>query len=145
MKRLVLFSSTLLFLASCATNDQNAPEKDSAPAEQVKTVTKEYREQYDSGQLKIEGKMVNDQRQGLWKSYYPDGKKWSETTFDKGVKSGNTTTYFENGMMRYNGQYKNDQKVGVWNLYNPDGTLEKAVNLDESPETEKHIEEHSSR
>lgn len=145
MKRLIFFLSILPLFAGCAATEQETPKKDEKSTETAERVSTEYRERYDSGQLKIEGTLVNEKRHGLWKSYYPDGKKWSETTFVDGVKTGPTTTFFENGMMRYTGHYENDQKVGVWNLYNPDGVLERTLNLDEEPETEKHIQEHSSR
>lgn len=145
MKHFFFFLFVSASLAGCGSNKPAPPKEKDVPTETQKRVRKEFQEKYASGQIKIEGTLVNEKRHGLWKSYYPDGKKWSETTFVDGVKTGPTTTYYENGMMRYNGQYENDEKVGIWNLYNTEGVLEKSVNLDEDPETEKYIQQFSSQ
>lgn len=134
MKKYLLIGAIGVLAAACrpAANDAApAVEKDTAaaPAATPPAKTEDHQEFYDNGALKIEGKKVNGKRHGQWTSYYPDGKKWSETTFDNGVKSGPTRSFYENGMMRYSGQYKNDEKAGTWNFYNDAGVLEKTADL----------------
>ncbi len=143
MKYLLLTMMMWACLAACQTADQqNKKQSDSnvlneqeKPADDSeKSIEQDF---YDNGQLKMEGPVVNGQRHGLWKSWYENGLKWSETTFKSGVKTGPTTTYYENGMMRYSGQYENDQRVGSWQFYNREGKLEKSVDHDKSDEGTK--------
>lgn len=121
-------------LASCqqekkAPRSENAPTQKTIPGDSESPVVEEYSEVYDNGNLKLKGKKVNGQRDGLWVSYYQNGTKWSETTFEAGVKKGPTTTYYEDGMMRYTGQFKDDKKTGIWKFYNKEGKLEKTLDL----------------
>jgi len=51
---------------------------------------------YDNGTLKSVVTYINDTIEGVAKKYYQDGKIWSETNYNNGVK-GITTTYDENG------------------------------------------------
>ena len=59
----------------------------------------------------------------MWMSFYPNGLKWSELHFDKGLREGPNMTYFESGKLRYDGFYKNDLKDSVWNYYDSTGKL----------------------
>jgi antitoxin component YwqK of YwqJK toxin-antitoxin module len=136
MKYLLIFAMILGSLVACQSpGEEKTPESKVAnpKAETKKPVgntSNMHREYHENGQLKLEGPMVDGKRHGLWKSWYENGLKWSETTFSHGVKSGPTITYYENGMMRYNGEYLNDERVGLWNFYNEDGILEKKVDHD---------------
>lgn len=112
-------------LFSCNTPSQSEEAK-GASAEQV---VEDYTEFYDNGQIKIEGKTVNGKRHGMWKSYYENGLKWSETSFNMGQKSGLTTTYLEDGMMRYQGQYYNDERTGEWLFYDSLGYIMKKIDF----------------
>lgn len=86
----------------------------------------DYEEFYESGALKIEGNFDDiNARNGLWISYYEDGKKWSESFYIHGKKEGHSLTFFPNGKIRYVGEYKNDEKTGLWRFYNESGDLEK--------------------
>jgi len=136
----VLFLTTLLFTILSACNTPNSPgsgaDSTTANTDTVPVELKDHVEYYENGQVKITGKMADGKREGPWKSYYLDGKKWSETTFKNGIKSGPTVTYYENGMMRYRGQYEGDKRTGVWQFYNEEGTLEKTLDLSsEVPES----------
>lgn len=85
---------------------------------------KDYEEFYESGALKIEGDFDENQaRNGLWISYYEDGKKWSESLYLHGKKEGHSVTFFPNGKVRYIGEYKNDEKFGLWRFYDEAGEL----------------------
>lgn len=84
----------------------------------------DYQEFYESGQLKIEGNYdQNEQRHGLWVSYYDNGQKWSESSYKNGLKHGHSITFFPNGNVRYVGEYKEDEKSGTWTFYNEEGEV----------------------
>lgn len=76
---------------------------------------------YESGAIKMRGIMKDGKREGLWKSWYEDGKQWSETTFAAGIKNGKTTTWYENGNKRYTGIYTNDLESGKWTYWDESG------------------------
>ena len=84
----------------------------------------DYQEYYESGKLKIEGNYdANNQRHGLWVSYYENGQKWSESVYKNGLKNGHSITFFPNGNVRYVGDYKEDKKTGTWTFYNETGEV----------------------
>lgn len=87
-------------------------------------------EYHDNGMLSIEGTTIDGKRSGLWRSYYPTGLKWSETTFKQGVMEGPTVTYYPNGMMRYNGFYHDNDRSGLWNFYDTLGVLDLRIDMD---------------
>jgi antitoxin component YwqK of YwqJK toxin-antitoxin module len=130
---------------SCVSQNENqsktAPEEEKQETPAVSN-SEIYREFYPDSALKIEGRQVNGQREGKWTSYYPNGLKWSETTFRAGVKDGPTITYYESGIMRYSGQYYNDYKTGIWQFYNEEGKLDKTVDL--TPQLNNSLESDSA-
>ena len=78
---------------------------------------------YENRQMQMDGEYKDGKRNGLWVSWYMNGKKWSEGTFKNGKSEGRRVTYFENGKVRYDGAYKNDQRVGKWRFYDETGKL----------------------
>lgn len=94
--------------------------------------TKDYQEFYINGALKIEGDYDADKkRHGLWKSYYENGLKWSESFYSHGVKSGHSITFYPTGKVRYVGEYKDDRKIGRWQFYDEEGKLSSEENYSE--------------
>lgn len=75
------------------------------------------------GSLQLEGTIENDKRQGLWKSYYPNGDPWSQTEFKDGLKEGQTKTWYRNGKLRYSGYFIDDKEGGEWHWYDSTGTF----------------------
>ena len=69
----------------------------------------------------MHGMMKEGKREGLWKSFYENGLKWSETTFAAGIKNGKTSTWYENGKKRYDGFFTNDLESGKWTYWNESG------------------------
>jgi antitoxin component YwqK of YwqJK toxin-antitoxin module len=70
---------------------------------------------YENGQIQMKGP-VNDegQRHGNWKSWYDDGKVWTEGRFDNGKRTGKGVIYYTNGQKRCEGMYEDDKAVGEW-------------------------------
>lgn len=84
---------------------------------------------FENGQTKIEGKLINGKRTGLWKAHFENGFLQSEGEFINGVRTGIAKVYFPDGTLRYEGNYENDKEVGVWKFYNNKGELVKEENF----------------
>ena len=129
MKNTILLFTVLLFLSACQNNKDNTSKSDIAVSsknyvkeeivpEIIVSKTGSFLERYPNGNLKTEGwRNSSEQRDGVWYSYYENGNKWSELSYDKGVKNGASVVYYPNGQIHYKGQYKNDKKLGEWIFY----------------------------
>lgn len=86
---------------------------------------------HENGKVYMMGKIVNSERDGIWKTYYEDGTHWSETSFKEGLTHGPTTTWYKNGKIRFTGFYTDGEKSGTWYWYNEKGELNKKIELGE--------------
>ena len=61
----------------------------------------------------------NDTAHGVYKSYYSDGKKAEEGTFDMGYQIGVWKQYYNtaNNYLASVGEFKNGEKEGKWTYY----------------------------
>jgi antitoxin component YwqK of YwqJK toxin-antitoxin module len=85
--------------------------------------TGEYIDKYPSGVIKFKGLFRFGQRHGDWFCFYPTGIKWSELTFDNGIKAGKNVAYYPEGNVRYEGYYKNDLQDSLWFYYDSIGQV----------------------
>lgn len=85
---------------------------------------------YMEGMKHLDGPIVDDKRNGIFKTYYKSGVLMSEGTFVDGIREGKATIYRENGNIHYEGQYKNGKECSIWRFYDEDGTLQKEINRD---------------
>ena len=83
---------------------------------------------YMEGMKHLDGPIVDNKRNGIFKTYYKSGDLMSEGTFVDGIREGKATIYRENGNIHYEGQYKNGKECGIWRFYDEDGTLQKEIN-----------------
>ena len=130
MKKLLLFITIVLAMASCAPR---LTEKVEAryPNEQPQIVRKYDKsgncvyemEYYDTGEVRMEGAMKNGKKQGEWKAYLRDGRPWSIGNFKDGKMDGPSTVYWENGNLRYKGYFKDGVHCGHWKWYDEQGFL----------------------
>jgi antitoxin component YwqK of YwqJK toxin-antitoxin module len=145
MKKIVLFLIVLFVVSACNSGDGKIKkvklEKDETILEsfangspRIVRVMKEKdgkndfeyeKEYYEDGNLLKEGPIVDNSKNGTWKSYYRDGTLWSETNFVKGQIDGLSKSYYPNGKLKYEGSYQNGVKTGQWNLYKEDGTFDR--------------------
>ena len=88
-------------------------------------------EYYQSGQVKMEGGMKGEKRDGEWKAYFPDGRVQSEGTFVDGLRTGKATVWQANGNLLQEGFYKEGKHVGKWKYYDEMGDLVKEVDYGE--------------
>jgi antitoxin component YwqK of YwqJK toxin-antitoxin module len=76
----------------------------------------------ESGELLMEGPLNSKgEKNGLWKSYYPNGNVWSEGEFKDGLDHGIRKAYYENGQKRFEGKYENGRKRGMWIFWDENG------------------------
>ena len=85
--------------------------------------TGEYIDKYATGIVKYRGFFRFGRRHGQWMSFYPNGARWSEMHYDKGLREGPNMAYFENGKMRYEGFYRNDKQDSIWNFFDSTGAI----------------------
>lgn len=78
---------------------------------------------YDTGQVKMEGGMKGEKREGEWKAYFPDGRVQSIGTFVDGLRTGKATVWQSNGNLLQEGFYKEGKHVGHWKWYDEQGDL----------------------
>ena len=78
---------------------------------------------HENGVLQLEGKIVDNQREGMFKGYYPSGKLMSTGEFVNGLREGKGIVYHENGRVSIDGQYKGDEMVGIWKFYDEEGNV----------------------
>ena len=88
-------------------------------------------ELYETGQVKMEGGMKGEKREGEWKAYFPDGRVQSEGTFVDGLRTGKATVWQANGNLLQEGYYKEGKHVGKWKYYDEMGDLFKEVDYGE--------------
>ena len=136
MKNILILFTILLFLSACQNNSDNTSKNDIAVSsnnyvkeeitpETIVSKTGSFLERYPNGNLKTEGwRNSSEQRDGIWYSYYENGNKWSELSYDKGVKNGVSVVYYPNGKTHYKGQYINDEKSGDWVFYKAKGEID---------------------
>ena len=78
----------------------------------------------------IEGKYdKEEERDGVWTSWYENGNKWSQGKYINGKEDGKYSVWYENGKLRYQGQYDMGRKVGVWEFYDSLGVKKKEENF----------------
>ena len=128
MKKLIIAVLAGVMI-SCNTGSDSS-KKPGAPTVNDVPV-KEFIERYDNGVVKIRGNEKGEKRIGKWEAYYPNGYKWSETSYRDGLRQGPIVVYYNNGMMRYEGSYSNDERSGVWQFYDTLGVRLLKLDTDE--------------
>jgi len=92
MRHAILF---LFFLSFSLVAQENTPQ-----IELVKNgKSYEYTLYHDNGQIAQKGAIVNQQLEGVWVRFSPEGKKLSQGTFTKGKKTGKWFFWNEQGLI----------------------------------------------
>ena len=66
-------------------------------------------------------------RDGIWRSYYENGKLYWEGAYSEGEPKGKHVYYHKNGMKKYKGKYQAGVKHGVWRRYDEKGQEIEAI------------------
>ena len=78
---------------------------------------------YKSGNNIEEGKYIIGLRDGVWKSYYPDGKLRFKGNFSQGNADGTHIYYHENGKINEERYYQMGIREKTWKKFDENGTL----------------------
>ena len=78
---------------------------------------------HENGVLQLEGNIVDNQREGEFKGYYPSGELMSVGTFIKGKREGKGMIYHENGVVSTENEYRDGKPAGTWKYYDEEGNL----------------------
>lgn len=82
---------------------------------------------YQNKNRQFEGTYTNGRKNGVWKTWYENGKLWSETSFKDDVNHGKTMSFHPNGKKYYEGQYTNGARSGHWRFWDENGILVKEL------------------
>ena len=78
---------------------------------------------HENGTLELEGKIVDNKREGVFKGYYPSGNLMSVGEFKNGKREGKGTIYYENGVVSIENEYCGGKMCGIWKFYDEEGNL----------------------
>ncbi|HEV2971762.1 MAG TPA: hypothetical protein VGY55_17440 [Pirellulales bacterium] len=65
-----------------------------------------------------------DQKHGVWVSWYRNGAKQTESQYDRDLRIGKFKWWHENGQPQAEGDYEAGKKIGVWITWHPNGLKE---------------------
>lgn len=86
---------------------------------------------YEDNKVYVEGGIKADQRDGIWRAYFENGRLQAEAEYENGVQVGKELVFYENGELFYEGYYTAGNCSGTWSWYTPEGKLEKTIVADE--------------
>ena len=78
---------------------------------------------HENGVLQLEGKIVDNQREGEFRGYYPSGELMSVGNFVNGKREGKGKIYYESGKISTINEYTNGKPSGIWEFFDEDGNL----------------------
>lgn len=78
---------------------------------------------HENGVIQLEGKIVDNKREGEFKGYFPSGELMSIGMFENGIREGKGKIYFEDGKVNIENEYRNGKPFGIWKFYGEEGNL----------------------
>jgi antitoxin component YwqK of YwqJK toxin-antitoxin module len=90
---------------------------------QKKDSTWLYYSAYD-GTLSTEEHYLNTVKDGVWKTYYPEGQVAEEVIYRNGLREGPWIQYFTDGKVKMKVSYINDKLEGQYFVYHLNGNVE---------------------
>lgn len=78
----------------------------------------------EDGSLSAEEHYINHSREGVWKTYYPEGRVAEEISYANNMKNGPWIQYFTNGNVKMKAQHVDDQLEGLYVVYHLKGGVE---------------------
>lgn len=86
---------------------------------------------YPNGNLYVTQEWDKGQKDGAFRVYQPDGRFKEKGNYKNGELSGSRVSYFDNGKVRLTETYRRDILHGPYREYYPDGTLKIAAKYKE--------------
>jgi antitoxin component YwqK of YwqJK toxin-antitoxin module len=81
------------------------------------------RKYYPSGQLLEESEWKDDQPEGIYRAFYPDGKPYLECMYRSGKRYGLCVSYYRSGTREVEAWYENNLPEHPWKYYDEDGNI----------------------
>ena len=78
---------------------------------------------HENGVLELEGKIVDNKREGEFRGYFPTGELMSVGSYVHGKREGKGNLYYDNGQIYVENEYCNDEPCGTWRMYDEEGIL----------------------
>ena len=117
--RSVVFLGCFLFCSfSIATSFDDLVERDGVYYQKSSQVP--YTGQIDGIE---KGLIRNGKREGLWLTFFSDGRALSKAHFKNGILNGHFESYQSNGDVRAIGNYKDGKRSGNWVTYQSSGEV----------------------
>ncbi len=92
-----------------------------------------------TGVLLEEKSYLNDQLNGLHKTYYEDGSVCLEEHYLEGHQNGKSTAYYPKMKISSTGNLHNGHRVGDWDFYDANGKIRSTIQYENGSETRKYI------
>ena len=84
---------------------------------------------YEDKKPYVGGGLKNNQRNGVWHAFHPNGKIQTEAFYIDGKEDGDYKVYYDNGHLLYHGKYKNGICTGEWKFYDADGKVKQKIKV----------------
>lgn len=87
----------------------------------------DYKINYATGELHVEGKFRNGKAEGVWLSWYKNGSRKDSCNYKNGLLNGTCYYWFKNhpNQLQCIGTYKKNKKNGEWKWFYEDGKIKK--------------------
>lgn len=91
---------------------------------------------FKDGTISQQGEFINDEQEGVWKSFDKNNNLKSETTFSKGKYHGEAK-FYANGIVVNSGEYANGSKIGNWKFFDNKGRFSSKIDFGSVVEDKK--------
>ncbi|MEM9023414.1 MAG: toxin-antitoxin system YwqK family antitoxin, partial [Bacteroidota bacterium] len=78
---------------------------------------------FPNGKVRSEAYYIQGRKHGRWKYFLPSGQLSAETNFVNDIKTGSWRGYYDDGTPACIYNYENDRLVGEFVLYHPNGRI----------------------
>lgn len=147
MKRIFLFSITLLLLYSCQSNikvEEAYPNgkifKEYFKDKKTDKISGLYKVYYENGTILEESHYVDGLPNGKRMLFDEDGKQQVIEHYVNGQFEGNYQSFYPNGQVEQDGQYVDGAMEGKWKKFYENGQLEEEVQFTENEENGAFVE-----
>jgi antitoxin component YwqK of YwqJK toxin-antitoxin module len=87
---------------------------------------------YTAASILEEGVYEDSRKEGLWKTYFPNGKLKSEITYERSRPKGAYTLYYDNGNIEEKGIWERTKNTGDFKRYHENGKVSQEFTFTES-------------
>ena len=82
-----------------------------------------FKSYYANGKIKEDGRIDNGKLSGTIKRYFISGKLESQEEYENNMRNGDFKLFYESGKIKAEGHYKNDKLYGTFKAFYPNGNL----------------------